>query len=61
MVKAIRRFAREDSGAAAIEYGLLVAVVSVSVIGAGEMMGDSVSSMFEAISNHLNSLLVLTP
>ena len=56
MVNAIRRFGRQNSGAAAVEYGLLVAVISISVIGASETMGISLTDLFDQIAVHLNVL-----
>ncbi len=46
---------KEDSGAAAIEYGLIVALVSVVVIGALTAMGGSVETTFQAGSDALTA------
>ena len=47
---------KEDSGATAIEYGLIAALVSVAAIGALTAMGGSLKSMFETVSNGLTTV-----
>ena len=44
---------RDDSGATAIEYGLIAALVSVAAIAALTSMGSSLRDMFEFVSNAL--------
>ncbi len=44
---------KDDSGATAIEYGLIAALVSVAAIGALTAMGGSLNTMFQAVSNAL--------
>ena len=55
MIKVIRTFAKDESGATAIEYGLIAALVSVAAIGALTAMGGSLSDMFNSVSSHLAS------
>ena len=47
------RFAKDESGATAIEYGLIAALVSVAAIGALTAMGSSLQTMFNTVSNKL--------
>ena len=54
MIKKIREFFADESGATAIEYGLIAALVSVAGIVALEAMGTSLSSMFSSVSTKLN-------
>lgn len=54
-MKIIKRFVKEESGATAIEYGLIAALVSVAAIGALQAMGTSLDSMFTAVSTALNT------
>ena len=54
MIKNIREFFADESGATAIEYGLIAALVSVAGIVALEAMGTSLSSMFSSVSTKLN-------
>jgi pilus assembly protein Flp/PilA len=49
-----RRFVKDDSGATAIEYGLIAALVSVAIIGALSLLGDELNATFTAVSDELN-------
>ena len=55
MFKLIGRFAENDDGATAIEYGLIAALVSVAAIGALTAMGQSLNTMFTTVSSALDS------
>lgn len=46
----LKRFLADESGATAIEYGLIAALVSVAAIAALTAMGDSLKAMFTAVS-----------
>jgi pilus assembly protein Flp/PilA len=54
MLKTLRNFIADESGATAIEYGLIAALVSVAGIVALEAMGTSLRNMFETVSSKLN-------
>jgi pilus assembly protein Flp/PilA len=47
------RFLNDQSGATAIEYGLIAALVSVAAIAAMTTLGTKLTSTFEAVSNRL--------
>ena len=51
----LARFARDDSGATAIEYGLIAALIAVGIIAAATTLGGSLSSLFGRISTKLNA------
>ena len=51
MLKVIRTFANDESGATAIEYGLIAALVSVAAIGALTALGGSLNTMFQTVSS----------
>ena len=55
MFKVIRTFAKDETGATAIEYGLIAALVSVAAIGALTAMGSSLSTMFNSVSSALSN------
>ena len=44
MTKFIARFARDESGATAIEYGLIVALIAVVIIGAVTTLGTNLNT-----------------
>jgi pilus assembly protein Flp/PilA len=52
MFKKIHAFAKDESGATAIEYGLIAALVSVAAIAALRGMGESLSNLFGLVHGH---------
>ena len=48
------RFAQDESGATAIEYGLIAALISVVIIGAVSALGGSLGGVFGEISTCLD-------
>ena len=53
MKNLVARFARDESGATAIEYGLIAAGISVVIIGAVQAIGVSVKGTFNTIAGAL--------
>ena len=53
MSKFVMRFAKNESGATAIEYGLIVALIAVFIIGAVTSVGTSLSTQFNSVSSRL--------
>jgi len=49
------RFAKDESGATAIEYGLIAGLVSVVIIGVLGTMSDSLKNIFSDISSALTT------
>ena len=49
---------RDESGATAIEYGLIAALISVVIIGAVTLIGTNLSSTFAKIASKLGSAKV---
>ena len=54
MFKKLKEFSENESGATAIEYGLIAALVSVAGITALNAMGESLEEMFETVSEELD-------
>ena len=52
-MNAIKRFAADESGATAIEYGLIAGLISVVIIGVLSQIGTQLNTKFTAISNAL--------
>lgn len=52
---ALRRFVRDESGIAVTEYGLLIALVAVLLIGVVTIFGSSIASWFAAKTNLITS------
>ena len=53
MGKLLRSFAKDDSGATAIEYGLIAAGISVVIIATVNSIGTTLNSKFNSISTQL--------
>ena len=49
------RFKNDESGATAIEYGLIAALVAVAIISAATTLGGSIANTFDTISTKLDS------
>ena len=46
----MRKFFKNESGATAIEYGLIAALIAVAIIGAVTTLGSKTSSTFDKVS-----------
>ena len=55
MIKSVRSFAKDESGATAIEYGLIAALISVAAIAALTSVGTSLSTMFSTVASELDN------
>jgi pilus assembly protein Flp/PilA len=53
MIKIVNRFAKDESGATAIEYGLIAAGISVAIISVVNTLGSQLKSTFANISSQL--------
>jgi len=52
-MKLVARFLKNESGATAIEYGLIAALISVAIIGGATALGEGVNNTFTNISGKL--------
>ena len=48
-----KRFLRDESGATAIEYGLIAAGISLAIIAAVNGLGTNLNGKFASINNSL--------
>jgi pilus assembly protein Flp/PilA len=53
MRKLVQRFARDESGATAIEYGLIAAGISVAIIAVVQGLGTNLKATFSSVSTAL--------
>jgi pilus assembly protein Flp/PilA len=53
MTNLVERFARDESGATAIEYGLIAAGISVAIITVVNTLGSQLKTTFTNISSQL--------
>jgi len=52
-VKYINRFIKDESGATAIEYGLIAALIAVVIISVLTSIGTSLSAKFQSVATAL--------
>lgn len=47
------RFAKDESGATAIEYGLIAALVSIAIITAATSLGTNIAGTFTKVAGNM--------
>ena len=52
-MKLVSKFLKDESGATAIEYGLIAALISVAIITAATTLGGNVAATFDNVSSNL--------
>jgi pilus assembly protein Flp/PilA len=53
MTKLISRFVNDESGATAVEYGLIAALIAVVIITAVKTVGTNLTTVFTTIGTNL--------
>ena len=53
MSKFVTRFLKDESGATAIEYGLIAALIAVAIITAVGTVGSNLTTTFNSVANAL--------
>ena len=56
MKQSILEFARDESGATMIEYGLIAALVAVAAIVALESLGTSITGIFTTVGTKIDGV-----
>lgn len=51
----MRNILRDESGQTMVEYGLLIALISIAVIAVLVLLGPHIASFFQAVDNQLAS------
>ncbi len=54
MKNLIARFVKDESGATAIEYGLIAAGIALAIIAAVNGLGTKLNTTFDSVSTGLN-------
>jgi pilus assembly protein Flp/PilA len=49
----VKKFLNDDSGATAIEYGLIASLIAVTIIAAVSTLGNKLSTTFTEVSSNL--------
>jgi pilus assembly protein Flp/PilA len=55
MTKLLVRFGKDESGATAIEYGLIAALIAVGIIAAARGLGSQISATFNYVATTMQS------
>lgn len=55
MTKIFSRFINDESGATAIEYGLIAALIAVTIIGAASALGTNISEKFQTVADAIKT------
>lgn len=60
MSKLFARFRKDESGATAIEYGLIAALISVALIAGATSLGTQLDTTFKALGTKLSTATTKT-
>ena len=52
-MKKLMAFLKDEEGATAVEYGIMVALIAAIIIGAVEIVGTKVNGAFTSVGNAL--------
>jgi pilus assembly protein Flp/PilA len=55
MTKLVSRFVKDESGATAIEYGLIAALIALAIVVGAGSLGNSLDNQFVRISGKLDA------
>ena len=53
MKNLLKRFRDDESGATAIEYGLIAALIALAIVTGAGLMGDALDEQFKGIASSL--------
>lgn len=53
MSKFLNRFLKNESGATAIEYGLIATFIAVAIIAGATLLGESLDAMFTDVAGQI--------
>ena len=55
MSKLVARFAKDESGATAIEYGLIAALIGLAIVAGSGLVGNALNALFGRIATALGT------
>jgi pilus assembly protein Flp/PilA len=55
MQKFVARFVKDESGATAIEYGLIAALIAVGIIVSARLLGTEIANTFTKVQEELSA------
>ena len=60
-MRTLTRFAKDEKGAALVEYGMLVGLIAVVCIVAVTALGNEINGAFDAINKALTAAGIVAP
>lgn len=55
VMRILKRFSQDDSGATAIEYGLIAALIAVAIVAAARALGSQIGDTFNTVTSTMKS------
>jgi len=55
MSKIVARFVKDESGATAIEYGLIAALIALAIVAGAGALGNALGNQFNFLSTELQN------
>ena len=55
MSKLFANFVQDESGATAIEYGLIAALISLAIVVGASQLGNALNAQFQNVATTLNT------
>ncbi|MCV0395006.1 MAG: Flp family type IVb pilin [Rhizobiaceae bacterium] len=55
MTKLFAQFAKDESGATAIEYGLIAALIALAIIVGARSLGNALNDQFDKIASEVDN------
>jgi pilus assembly protein Flp/PilA len=55
------RLSREETGATAVEYGLIIGLIAVAVVGVLIVLGPQIAGLFQNVSDTIDTIPTPTP
>jgi len=56
LTKVFKRYVQDESGATAIEYGLIAALIGISIIGGASSVGRDTNSLWNGVLNSVEAV-----
>lgn len=53
LLQSIRNFSKDESGASAIEYGLLASLIALGIVAGATALGGALNDLFNNIAGQL--------
>lgn len=57
MLKKVQNFLTNEEGASAVEYGLIVGLIAIFIVGALQLAGGSLNTLFNNIAGALTAAI----